>query len=166
MLKRTLVFSSPMILSLKNQQLVIAYKEFPDEKRTVPIEDMSVERDKCIKYAIFAMSFERLNSYHIMWLFVMFDLPVITKKERKDAALFRKNLEKDGFTMHQFSVYIRYCGSLESAQVHIKRVKSITPEKGHVSVLSITDKQYSNIIHIWGAIEKKIRPTSLQLEFF
>ena len=42
MLKRTLVFSSPMILSLKNQQLVIAYKDSPDEKRTVPIEDVGV----------------------------------------------------------------------------------------------------------------------------
>ncbi len=42
MLKRTLVFSSPMILSLKNQQLVIAYKEFPDEKRTMPIEDIGI----------------------------------------------------------------------------------------------------------------------------
>lgn len=42
MLKRTLVFSSPMILSLKNQQLVIAYKDSPDEKRTIPIEDIGV----------------------------------------------------------------------------------------------------------------------------
>lgn len=42
MLKRTLVFSSPMILSLKNQQLVLAYKDSPDEKRTVPIEDVGV----------------------------------------------------------------------------------------------------------------------------
>lgn len=42
MLKRTLVFSNPMILSLKNQQLVIAYKDFPDEKTTVPIEDIGV----------------------------------------------------------------------------------------------------------------------------
>lgn len=42
MLKRTLVFSSPMILSLKNQQIVIAYKDSPDEKRTVPIEDVGV----------------------------------------------------------------------------------------------------------------------------
>lgn len=42
MLKRTLVFSSPMILSLKNQQIVIAYKDSPDEKRTVPIEDIGV----------------------------------------------------------------------------------------------------------------------------
>ena len=42
MLKRTLVFSSPMILSLKNLQIVIAYKDSPDEKRTVPIEDVGV----------------------------------------------------------------------------------------------------------------------------
>ena len=127
---------------------------------------MLVKRVELVKFACVAMNFERLNAYHIMWLLVMFDLPVLSKKERKEAALFRKNLEKDGFTMHQFSVYIRYCGSLESAQVHIKRVKSFIPEKGHISVLSITDKQYSNIIHIWGAIEKKSKPTPLQLEFF
>ena len=42
MLKRTLVFSSPMILSLKNQQMVIAYKDSPDGKRTAPIEDIGV----------------------------------------------------------------------------------------------------------------------------
>ena len=27
-------------------------------------------------------------------------------------------------------------------------------------------KRYSNIIHIWGFIEKKSKPTPLQLEFF
>ena len=43
-----------------------------------------------------------------MWLFVMFDLPTQTKKNKKDSALFRKNLEKDGFVMHQYSVYIRF----------------------------------------------------------
>ena len=42
MLKRTLVFSSPMVLSLKNQQLVLAYKDSPDERQTVPIEDLGV----------------------------------------------------------------------------------------------------------------------------
>ena len=42
MLKRTLVFSNPMILSLKNQQLVFAYKDSPDEKQTIPIEDIGV----------------------------------------------------------------------------------------------------------------------------
>ena len=42
MLKRTLVFSSPMILSLKDQQLVIVYKDSPDEKQTAPLEDIGV----------------------------------------------------------------------------------------------------------------------------
>ena len=112
------------------------------------------------------MSFNRLNAYHIMWLFVMFDLPTQTKKEKHHSALFRKNLEKDGFVMYQFSVYARFCGSLESAKVHVKRVKALIPEKGLVSILQITDKQYSNIINIWGKIEEKQRQSPIQLEFF
>lgn len=42
MIKRTLIFSSPVYLSLKNQQLVISYKETPDEATTVPIEDIGI----------------------------------------------------------------------------------------------------------------------------
>lgn len=112
------------------------------------------------------MSYERLNAYHIMWVFVMFDLPVKLKKDQKQAALFKKNLEKDGFVMHQFSIYIRHCASLESADVHIKRVRNIAPAKGHITIITITDKQYSNIINIWGAIEEKKRSVPLQLELF
>ena len=112
------------------------------------------------------MSYDRLNAYHVMWLFVMFDLPVTTKKERKAATLFRKNLEKDGFVMHQYSVYMRHCGSIESAQVHIKRIRSICPDSGHVTIVTITDKQYSNIVNIWGKTEKKSQPIPLLLEFF
>jgi CRISPR-associated protein Cas2 len=36
-----------------------------------------------------------LNGYRIMWLFVFFDLPTDTAKDRKNAAGFRKNLLKD-----------------------------------------------------------------------
>ena len=42
MLKRTLIFSNPMVLSLRNQQLVVAYKDSPDEKQTISIEDVGV----------------------------------------------------------------------------------------------------------------------------
>ncbi len=45
------------------------------------------------------MRFERLNAYRIMWVFVMFDLPTETKMERKQYALFRKKILKDGFQM-------------------------------------------------------------------
>ena len=104
------------------------------------------------------MSYDRLNAYHIMWLIIMFDLPVKLKKDQKAAALFRKNLEKDGFVMHQYSVYMRYCGSVESVAVHIKRVRSFAPPTGLVSILSITDKQYSNIVNIWGKIGSPVKP--------
>ena len=109
---------------------------------------------------------ERLNAYRIMWLFVFFDLPVETKKERKAASDFRKTLMKDGFSMFQFSVYGRHCASDESAQVHIKRTKSAIPDKGQVSILKITDKQYGDIINIWGAKEKTLLPGPTQIEMF
>ena len=113
------------------------------------------------------MSEARLNAYHIMWLFAFFDLPVATKKERKIASLFRKNLMKDGFVMLQYSVYIRHCASYESQTVHVKRVKSIAPETGLVSMLSVTDKQYGNIVNFWGKEKKKKTLTApMQLEFF
>lgn len=112
------------------------------------------------------LTYERLNAYRIMWLFVFFDLPTNTKKERSAAARFRRDLEKDGFTMMQFSVYIRHCPSRENMDVHLKRVKSMVPEKGQVSILNITDKQYGDIVNIWGKIEKDLGPIPVQLELF
>ncbi|MFV0345368.1 MAG: CRISPR-associated endonuclease Cas2 [Bacteroidales bacterium] len=101
-----------------------------------------------------------------MWLFVFFDLPTTTQKERKGAAKFRKLLLQDGFVMMQFSVYIRHCASRESTEVHTKRVKKIIPEKGHVSILSITDKQYGNIINFWGVKDTPLPGAPIQLELF
>lgn len=42
MLKRTLVFTTPWHLSLRNAQMVVSFKELPDEQRTIPIEDIGV----------------------------------------------------------------------------------------------------------------------------
>ena len=108
----------------------------------------------------------RLNAYHIMWLFVFFDLPVTLKKERKAAARFRKDLLKDGFSMMQFSVYSRHCASKESVDVHIRRIKSFLPPHGEVSILTITDKQYGNMIHYTGKKEKPKTRSPQQLELF
>jgi len=44
-----------------------------------------------------------------VWLFVLFDLPVGTKLERRDATRFRNFLKDDGFMMLQYSVYARVC---------------------------------------------------------
>ncbi len=108
----------------------------------------------------------RLNAYHIMWVFVFFDLPVVTKRQRRSATYFRKGLEKNGFNMMQYSVYTRHCASRENAEVHVNRVKAMVPGGGHVSVLQITDKQYGNIINFWGAKIKRLPPGPQQLELF
>lgn len=88
---------------------------------------------------------ERFSEYRIMWILVFFDLPTDTKKERKAAAKFRKNLLEDGFIMFQFSIYTRNCPSVENAQTHISRVKGFLPEYGQVGILSITDKQFGSM---------------------
>lgn len=90
-----------------------------------------------------------LNGYRIMWLFVLFDLPTETKKDRKNASKFRKSLLQDGFTMMQFSVYSRHCASSESADVHEKRIHKLLPPLGKVSILRITDKQYGGMTNFW-----------------
>lgn len=108
----------------------------------------------------------RLNAYRIMWVLVFFDLPTDTKKERKQASLFRKNLLKDGFTMFQFSIYVRHCASRENANVHTKRVKCMLPDNGHIAILSITDKQFGMIELFNSAKATKHPDTPQQLELF
>ena len=73
------------------------------------------------------ISYKRVSSYQLMWILVMFDLPTETKRQRKDASDFRKYLLKDGFTMFQFSIYVRNCASRENTKVHIDRIKNCIP---------------------------------------
>ena len=101
-----------------------------------------------------------------MWVLVFFDLPTETAQERKIYALFRKNIMKDGFQMFQFSIYLRHCSSRENAEVHIKRVKKILPEKGHVGIMCITDKQFGMMEIFQGRKVTTTAPPVQQLEMF
>jgi len=104
--------------------------------------------------------------YRIMWLIVFFDLPTLTAKDKKEYIRFRKFLLDDGFTMMQYSVYIRHSASRENADVHINRVKSALTENGTVSIMVITDKQFGDIKNFWGKKTTKTLPTPKQLEMF
>lgn len=106
------------------------------------------------------------EAYRIVWLFVFFDLPVTTDKERKRATRFRKTLLDDGFAMMQFSVYIRHCASKENATVHVERIRKKIPPDGHVSILAITDKQFGNIVNVRGAQTLVMENAPAQLEMF
>ena len=101
-----------------------------------------------------------------MWVLVFFDLPTETKKERKAASSFRKNLIKDGFNMFQFSIYLRFCPSRENAKVHTKRTKSNLPKHGKVGILEITDKQFGMMELFYGTKPVETEKPSQQLELF
>lgn len=82
------------------------------------------------------------SSYEAMWLFALFDLPVDTKKARKEYTRFRKSLLAEGFSMLQFSVYARYFGSEEEARPYRARIRASLPPDGQVRLLGITEKQF------------------------
>ncbi len=109
------------------------------------------------------MSFGGLNS---MWIIVLFDLPTDTQEARKQYTIFRKHLLTDGFTMMQYSVYMRHSSSEENAQVHAKRVKLRLPPDGEVRIIKITDKQFGRIEVFYGKKRRKIEQPPEQLSLF
>jgi CRISPR-associated protein Cas2 len=119
-----------------------------------------------MKPSIPRVNSETFNAYRIVWIYVFFDLPTNTAKERKAASGFRKRLLKDGFGMMQFSVYVRHCPGYKNADVHIERIRKKVPPGGHIAILKITDKQFGETINLWGNKKKDLPPAPMQLEVF
>jgi CRISPR-associated protein Cas2 len=110
--------------------------------------------------------YTRLNQYKSMWILVFFDLPTETRNERKIASKFRKNLLDDGFTMFQFSIYMRFCASRENTEVHTKRIKKNLPEHGKICVMQITDRQFGMMELFYGKKSVEPEKPNQQLELF
>jgi CRISPR-associated protein Cas2 len=68
--------------------------------------------------------------------------------------------------MFQFSIYLRHCPSRENSEVHIKRVKKLLPEKGHIGILSITDKQFGDMEIFYGKKVAEAKKPIQQLQMF
>lgn len=107
-----------------------------------------------------------LSGYRLMWILVMFDLPVLEKVERKAATDFRKALLDMGFEMSQLSVYMRFCTSQTQIDTYVKRVESILPAGGKVNLLQFTDKQYERIITFHGKMRQTPPKTPDQFDLF
>jgi CRISPR-associated protein Cas2 len=107
-----------------------------------------------------------LSGYRIMWAFVLFDLPVGTKKERKAATKFRQSLLDLGFAMTQFSVYLKFCAGKEQAEALSRQVEAKMPPSGKVHIVCITDKQYENIRTYRGRKREPSPKNPVQLALF
>ena len=95
------------------------------------------------------------------WLVVTFDLPVMSKKQRKQATDFRKFLIDDGYQMVQFSVYARACVSFARQETHIDRLKKSLPPEGSVRAIFVTRAQWERSFVIQGSPASEIDPEDL-----
>lgn len=92
----------------------------------------------------------KANSWRIMWVVAVFDLPTHTKVQRKRYAGFRKLLLHHGFTMLQYSVYVRNLPTMHQAQALIKQLGPQTPPQGKSAFMMMTDKQYGLTKNFYG----------------
>jgi CRISPR-associated protein Cas2 len=107
-----------------------------------------------------------LSGYRLMWIFVMFDLPVGTKEQVREATKFREFLLDEGFEMCQFSVYARFCNGKDAYESYLKRIEASLPEKGDVHVLTFTDRHYEGIVQFVSQRRKRQRKNPDQLAMF
>ncbi|MBU1002561.1 MAG: CRISPR-associated endonuclease Cas2 [Proteobacteria bacterium] len=101
-----------------------------------------------------------------MWIIALFDLPVKSKKDRREYTRFRFALKSLGFVMLQFSVYARYDVSPEAATALREKVKRLIPPKGEVRLLSVTDRQFARMEIIEGKRPRKTEEAPEQLMLF
>ena len=107
-----------------------------------------------------------LTGYRLMWMVVMFDLPVVRPEDRKAASDFRLSLLDMGFEMTQFSVYMRFCTSQKQIETYCKRIEGALPEDGRVNILTFTDKQYERIISYHGRSRLPPKKSPEQFDLF
>lgn len=106
-----------------------------------------------------------ISPYKAMWLVVAFDLPTLTKEDRRRANNFRTDLIKLGFIRLQLSLYYYYSTTKEKAEYLSHNIKSLTPKKGHVVVMFLTDRQFGMTKNYFGGIKNKLEPPELGLLF-
>ncbi len=94
------------------------------------------------------MSAQAQSSLKMGWMLVLFDLPVSSKRERDRATKFRKQLLDDGYSMLQFSVYMRSCASWERMKKHSTRLQIYAPQGGNIRAILMTEKQWAKSIAI------------------
>lgn len=87
---------------------------------------------------------------------VFFDLPNIYSKDRRNYMKFRNFLTNEGFIMMQESVYSKIVLNSQQSELVLQKIRKRSPGKGLIQVLTITEKQYSQIEYIIGEKDTKI----------
>lgn len=101
-----------------------------------------------------------------MWCVVMFDLPVKSRIQTREANRFRNHLLDLGFCRSQLSVYVQYFPLASRIATTVKQIKSSLPEGGDVRIISVTDIQWSKAIRFSKSEPSEMENTPPQLTIF
>ncbi len=88
--------------------------------------------------------------YDVMRVLCFFDLPVETNTQKRVYRYFRKMLIENGFSMLQYSVYVRTCPNRSYAKKYYQKLSSKSPNEGNVRLLMVTEKQFEDMKLIVG----------------
>ena len=102
-------------------------------------------------------------SYRFMRVIVFFDLPVKTKKDRREYSNFRKYLVKSGFMMMQESVYSKIILNNTAANVIKETVRKLKTGKGLIQMLTVTERQFENMEFVLGKKQSTVVDTAERL---
>ena len=95
-----------------------------------------------------------MSNYRQMRAIIIYDLPMISDEDRKTYTIFRKRIIKLGFYMIQYSAYTKVLQNENSYKQLCSKVDSIVPDKGHIIMFKITEKQFSDMIYLTGIKNK------------
>lgn len=107
-----------------------------------------------------------MNAFKIMWLFVMFDLPMTTRSEKKRYTRFVSGLKRRAFSRLQFSIYARPYSDERAASSARLEIKGEVPPGGNVRLLSVTDHQFGKMDSFLGTKRVEIEKPLGQIELF
>lgn len=97
-----------------------------------------------------------------MRLVLFFDLPMVTKKEKKVYADFRKYLIKNGYLMMQFSVYCKIFNNRDAAKNHVEILRKNLPGIGQIRIMVITETQYKKMEVVVGGKSRQEEVVDIQ----
>jgi CRISPR-associated protein Cas2 len=100
-----------------------------------------------------------------MRMMLMFDMPSVTPDDKREYRKFRKFLIKEGFIMHQFSVYSKLLLNDTANKSMLERISKNKPKAGNVSLLTITEKQFSRIFYLHKKPDENIASTDRRIVF-
>lgn len=87
---------------------------------------------------------------HDGYLFILFDMPTINKKDKKVYIKLIKELKSVGYIMAVESTYYKYYDNLNNSTYDLTKIKSILNNIGKVFVMKYTTTDFEKILYLSG----------------